>query len=71
MGEDKLDETRAVTLAPMHPHSNLLVGGKKISRHLSQIQKTMARSGDRARRRLNRFQGVKFTPIYTLLNIGS
>jgi hypothetical protein len=55
----------------MHPHSNLLVGGKKISRHLSQIQKTMARSGDRARRRLNRFQGVKFTPIYTLLNIGS
>jgi hypothetical protein len=66
MGEDKLDETRAVTLAPMHPHSNLLVGGKKIS-----SSKTMARSGDRAARRLNRFQGVKFTPIYTLLNIGS
>jgi hypothetical protein len=50
MGEDKLDETRAVTLAPMHPHSNLLVGGKKLAGiSFSQSQKTTARSGDRAR----------------------
>lgn len=39
MGEDKLDETRAVTLAPMHPHSNLLVGGKKISRHYLSVKR--------------------------------